>query len=151
MLNRLVVTGVVGLSLAACAVTVDDVDPGEAGLPSYPGAQLVRDDPGAKRIQLDSPSVGVHVVAAEYRTNDDAGQVLDFYREALKAIGTVTECRGNVDVGGASGTTTVCTRDGAAEELQLVTGTEADHRLVSVKSRGTTGAEFSVVHVTVRD
>jgi len=140
--------------LAACGVNVhrDDVPP-DTGLPVYPGAQVAHGRNGTPEnadVHIGSPLFGgVNVVAATFE-HDDAPQVIvDFYRDKLKAYGEVTECHGNVDFRRRSGVRrAVCkerpwTNEG---EVQLVAGTEARHRIVVVKPRGS-GSEFSVVYI----
>jgi hypothetical protein len=142
-----------GLSLAACSIAVDDlVDPQETGLPGYPGARLVRDSDGPESAKVDfnTSLFGVNLVAAKYRTDNTPEAVLDFYRHAMKTYGAVTECRGDIDFKGRGGKTAVCDPKSGSDDVQLVTGTQDDQRIVAVKPRGA-GAEFALVHVRTRD
>jgi hypothetical protein len=135
------------VALTGCSIDVDKrVDAQDAGLPAYPGAQQVRDGEGTEgaKVNIDSSWFGVHVVAAKYRTDDDAEAVLSFYRRALASYGTVTECRGNVDFKRRG--EAVCRADSSSKEVQLITGIKNDQRIVVVKPRGD-DTEFSIVHV----
>ena len=137
------------LSLAACSIDVgDEVNVRETGLPGYPGARLIQDGDRSEsaRVNIDTSLFGLGVVAAEFETDDDSEAVLAFYRDAMKPYGPVTECRGDVQFNDRQA---VCEPDPDSAEVQLVTGSEDDQRIVAVKPRGT-GAEFAVVHVQTR-
>jgi hypothetical protein len=119
-------------------------------MPVYPGARLVRDgdDAESANVNIDTPLFGVKVVAAEYETGDRPDAIVSFYRDAMKAHGAVTECRGEIGFRGPrSGP--VCEADSSESDVQLVTGTEDNQRIVVVKPRGN-GAEFAIVHVQTR-
>jgi hypothetical protein len=137
------------LSLAACSMDVgENVDVRETGLPGYPGARLVQegDRSESARVNIDTSLFGLGVVAAEFETDDDTEAVLDFYREAMKPYGPVTECRGNVQFNDRQAE---CESDPDSAEVQLVAGAEDDQRIVAVKPRDG-GSEFAVVHVRTR-
>lgn len=172
----LAAAGVLALvSLAACSVEVreqefgnadvdvrtpvgsvsvrSDVDTRETGLPPYPGAVPSRDpeDADRARVNIGTRWFGVKVVAMEFETTDVPQRVLDFYRAEMKAFGTVTECRGDVDFRGSKGAKRPVCRESrsSSAEVQLVTGTEERQRIVSVKPRGN-GSEFALVYVETR-
>jgi hypothetical protein len=135
------------VALTGCSIDVDKrVDAQDAGLPAYPGARLVRDGDRTEgaRVNINSSWFGVHVVAAKYRTDDDAEPVLRFYRKALASYGTVTECHGNVDFKRRG--RAVCHADTSSKEVQLVTGIRNDQRIVVVKPHQA-DTEFAIVHV----
>jgi hypothetical protein len=161
------------LPLAACGVDVHEAGPGKSvdikspfgavsvrtdvknpdtGLRVYPGARPLRDDddPESANVSVSSAWFGVRVVAATYESADAEDKILDFYRREMKTYGPVTECRGDVDFrGGPGGKRPVCREKPFARDVQLLTGTEDNQRIVSVKRRGN-GAEFALVHVNTR-
>lgn len=123
----------------------------DTGLPVYPGAKPTLDEDQNQEsadVNIGSSFFAVHVAAANYESNDAPQAIVDFYKDKLSAYGTVTECRGEIDFKNDV-EQPVCRQDGSAE-IQLVTGTEDNHRLVSVKPRGG-GSEFAVVSVKVGD
>jgi len=157
--------------LAACGVDVHESGPGkdvdirsplgnvsvrtdvkglDTGLAVYPGARPLRegDDPENANVNVASRWFGVKVIAAKYESGDGQEEVLDFYRRELKSHGPVTECRGEVDFQDGS-RRPVCRERPSSSEVQLVTGTEERHRIVSVKPRRD-GVEFALVYITTR-
>ena len=125
----------------------------DTGLPIYPGAQILRDgadEPGSADVSVGNSLFGMKVVASKFESNDSQERVLEFYRNEMKALGRVTECRGEVDFRGADGSEAVCREKAFARDTQLVVGTEADQRIVAVKPRGN-GTEFALVHLQLRN
>jgi hypothetical protein len=161
------------LALTACGVDVQDAAQGknvniksvlgdvsvrtdvknpDTGLRVYPGARTLRkhDDPGSADVSIESRWFGVKVIAANYESEETQEKILEFYRQELKAFGDVTECRGDVDFRGPSGSKRpVCKEKPFSRDVQLVTGTEERQRIVAVKPRGS-GTEFSLVYLTTR-
>ena len=161
------------LPLAACGVDVHEAERGkngdiksplgdlsvrtdvrnpDTGLPVYPGAQPLREhgDPESADVNIASRWFDVKVIAANYESDDTQEQILDYYRREMKAFGTVTECRGNVDFrGGPGARRPVCKERPSSHDVQLVTGTEDRQRVVAVKPRGN-GTEFALVYVNTR-
>jgi hypothetical protein len=161
------------LPLTACGVDVHDAGPGknvdvrspfgsvsvrtdvtspDTGLPVYPGAQPLRDDDETEsaNVNVSSRWFDVRVVAAKYESRDGQDRILDFYRREMKSYGTVTECRGDVDFqGGRHNRRPICKHRPSSRDVQLLTGTEDQQRVVSVKPRGA-GSEFSLVYVNTR-
>jgi hypothetical protein len=160
------------LPLAACGVDVHEAERGknvdiksplgdlsvrtnvtnpDTGLRVYPGAQPLREhgDHESADVNISSKWFGVKVIAAKYESDDTQDKILDFYRQEMKAFGTVTECRGNVDFHGPGGRQPVCKERASSPDVQLVTGTEERQRVVSVKPRGD-GSEFALVYVNTR-
>jgi hypothetical protein len=158
------------VSLAACSVSVDedhrdataDVriltpvgqvllraggEP-ETGLSVYPGSTPVRKHRKAEAadVTVGSPAFGVKIAAVNFESDATPEAILSYYRDAMRAHGTVTECRGNVDFRRSG---LVCRRNRLSRTTQLAVGTEEKHRLVSVKPRGTR-TEYSVVFVQTR-
>lgn len=129
------------------------MDVPDTGLPVYPGAKLLKDDEDdgdSADVNISSPFFGLRVVAAEFESDDEPQKIVEFYRSEMKTYGDVVECRGNIDFeGGDSGKKPVC-KEQATREVQLVAGTEENHRLIAVKSRGS-GSEFAMVYIDARE
>ncbi|HSC07821.1 MAG TPA: hypothetical protein VLD59_13420 [Steroidobacteraceae bacterium] len=122
----------------------------DTGLPVYPGAKLLQgdsDESGSADVNVGTSFVGVHVKAAKYESKDAPQAVVDFYRDELGKFGTVVACNGDVNFEGEP-KQPVCKEDSGSGEIQLVTGTEDNHRMVSVKPRGA-GSEFAVVAIQI--
>lgn len=122
----------------------------ETGLPIYPGAQPVRDDeekPESADVNIGTSFFGVHVAAAKFESKDTPQAIVDFYKDKMSTFGPVTECKGDVDFEGEP-KQPVCKEASGTREIQLVTGTEESHRLVSVKPSGD-GTEFAVVSIQI--
>ncbi len=129
-----------------------DVKNPDTGLRVYPGAEPLRDDddPESANVNVSSRWFDVRVVAAKYESRDSQDKILDFYRNEMKTYGAVTECHGDVDFrGGRHNRRPVCTERRSSRDVQLLTGTEEQQRVVSVKPRGA-GSEFSLVYVKTR-
>ena len=122
-----------------------DVDEAATGLPVYPAARPLQSsrEPENAIVSVGSSFFGIDVVAAKFETDDPAARVVDYYREQLQAYGEVVECRGEIDFRRGEPRCRPRARD---DDVQLVSGTEERHRLVSVSPRGN-GAEFAVVYI----
>jgi hypothetical protein len=124
----------------------------DTGLPIYPGATAMREQDAEHdnaNVDVSLPFVAVKVAAAKFESSDAPQAIADFYKEKLGAYGSVTECKGEVRF--SKGTDRpYCDNQPASHEIQLVAGTEEDHRLVAVKPRGS-GSEFALVSVRVGD
>lgn len=118
---------------------------GDTGLPVYPGAQLSHDegdnDFDRANVAIGTPWFGLRVIAAEYESGEAPDRILDFYRGQLKSFGDVTECRGDVNFNHGR---PECRSQPDSDDVQLMAGTEQNHRIVSVKPRGN-GTEFALV------
>jgi hypothetical protein len=137
--------------LGAVSVRTDVKNP-DTGLPVYPGATPLRDndDPKSANVNVSSRWFAVRVVAAKYESADAQEKILDYYRNEMRTYGPVTECRGDVDFrGGPGGRRPVCKEKPFARDVQLLTGSEEQQRVVAVKPRGA-GTEFSLVYVNTR-
>lgn len=124
----------------------------DTGLPVYPGAEPMLDkdnDRESADVKIGTSFFAIKVAAAKYSSADAPQKILDFYRDKLAAFGTVTECKGEVDFEDDAGPP-VCDEKPASDEIQLVTGTENNQHIVSVKPRGE-GSEFAVVAVKIGD
>jgi hypothetical protein len=71
------------------------------GLPTYPGAQLVKKDKdnGAADVNMNFGSFQLRVKAVSYQTGDSPEKVEAFYRTGLKRFGDVIACRDNRALG----------------------------------------------------
>ena len=120
---------------------------GDTGLPVYPGAQVSRDGSGGHseraNVAIGTPWFGLRVVAAEYESGESPERILDFYRDQLKSFGPVTECRGDVNFKNGL---PECRSQPGSDHVQLLTGTEQRHRMVSVQPRGS-GTEFALISI----
>jgi hypothetical protein len=130
-----------------------DVDAAATGLPIYPGARPLREhgrDRKSADVNVGNSYFGVKVVAAKFEHDDAPEPIVQFYKNALKAYGSVLECRGNVDFTNSYGASQpVCKERGSSRQVQLVAGTEHQHRIVVVKPHGS-GSEFSAVYIQTR-
>jgi hypothetical protein len=159
------------LALAACSVSVDHdqynsradvqirtpvghvfVKTGElpdTGLAIYPGSVPVRQHREAEtaNVSVGNSLFGVKVAAANFASDASPDAIVEYYRQAMRGLGQVTECRGNINF---RGDRPVCRSKlfSSSRTTQLAVGTEERHRLVSVKRRGN-GSEYSVVYVQV--
>ena len=160
------------LALAACTVSVDHdqynskadvqirtpvghvfVKTGEqlpdTGLAIYPGSVPVRQHREAEtaNVSVGNSLFGVKIAAANFASDASPDAIVDYYRQAMRALGQVTECHGNIDFRRSR---PVCRSKlfSHSRTTQLAVGTEERHRLVSVKKRGN-GSEYSVVYVQV--
>ena len=160
------------LALAACTVSVDHdqynsradvqirtpvghvfVKTGElpdTGLAIYPGSVPVRQHREAEtaNVSVGNSLFGVKFAAANFASDASPHAIVEYYRQAMRAHGQVTECQGNIDFRRGR---PVChsTLFSRSRTMQLAVGSEARHRLVSVKPRGS-GSEYSVVYVQVK-
>ena len=125
------------------------LDAPDTGLPVYPGSRPLRDghEPESADVSIGSGRFGLKVIATQFESEADPAAVLAHYRDAMNTYGSVVECHGDIDFRGRRGDERpVCKRRRSSRETQLVVGTEARHRLVSVKPRGS-GSEFAVVYI----
>lgn len=126
------------------SVSVRTSDKPETGLPTYPGATPLRDgESDGATVNVGVLGVGVNVAAGKFETSDTPDAVLAFYRDALRPLGAVTECRGDLDFERGK---PVCDPEFSETEVQLLVGREAEQRIVAVKPHGT-GSEIALVHV----
>jgi hypothetical protein len=88
------------------SVKTDDANIAQStGLPTYPGAQIVKKkdkddhDDGSADINMSFGSFQLRVKAVSLTTPDSPEQVLAFYKKGLARFGTVIECRNHQAVG----------------------------------------------------
>ncbi len=164
------------LGLSACSITADkqgegpkksvdiqtpfgglkvrtEVDPKEIGLPVYAGARRVPDeghDSSSANVTLGIPGFGLKVIAAKFESDDSSDKVLEFYRKEMKTYGSVTECKGNIDLKGDPGSQEITCKEGLGAELrnkvELAVGKGSSHRIVSVEPLAR-GCKFALVYL----
>lgn len=139
------------------------------GLPTYPGAELVRKDKdnGAADVNLSFGNFQLRVKAASYRTTDSADKVAAFYRKALGRYGDVIECENDRSVGNPTRTAEglTCEKekdkhvnvdDEVAGKKQLKAGSRQHQHIVAVEPEGS-GTKFGMValdlpgHISIGD
>lgn len=73
------------------------------GLPSYPGAQVVKKEDGDKDdsadVNMSFGGFALRVKAAKFRSGDTTDAVEAFYRERMKRYGDVVACRNHIAIG----------------------------------------------------
>lgn len=164
------------LGLAACSITTNkqaegskknvdiqtplgglkvrtEVDPKEIGLPVYAGARRVTEqghDSNSANVTLGIPGFGMKVIAMKFESDDSSDKVLEFYRKELKAFGSVTECKGDLDLKGEPGDQEMVCKEGLGAELrnktELAAGKGSSHRIVSVEPLAK-GCKFALVYL----
>jgi hypothetical protein len=82
-------------------VNTDQTTAVDLGLPTYPGAQTVKDKDNNKSadVHMGFGEWQLRVRAVSYETADSKDQVLAFYKKALARYGDVLTCQGNAPVG----------------------------------------------------
>jgi hypothetical protein len=112
--------------------TNDSVVAAGTGLPTYPGAEVVKKqgkdnkDNEAADINMSFGSFQLRVKAISYRTSDSPDKVLAFYRKGLARFGPVIECSNHQPVG----TPTVtpegldCSEDGDHNQAKFKANTD---------------------------
>ena len=131
-----------------------EVDPKEIGLPVYAGARQVPDDrhdSGSANVTLGVPGFGMKVIAAKFESDDSSDKVLEFYRKELKSFGSVTECKGDLDLKGDPGSQEVTCKDDPVhkDKVELAAGKGSTHRIVSVEPTAG-GCKFALVYLQFR-
>ena len=162
------------LALTACSITADkgegekkknvdiqtpfgglkvrtDVDPKDIGLPIYAGARRVPDeghDSSSANVTLGVPGFGLKVIAAKFESDDSSDKVLEFYRKELKTYGSVTECKGDIDLKGDPGNQEIRCKEGLGlrDKVELAVGKGSSHRIVSVEPLAK-GCKFALVYL----
>jgi hypothetical protein len=133
------------------------------GLPTYPGAQVVKDhdkdnhNKGAADINMSFGSFQLRVKAISYRTSDSPDKVLAFYRKGLARFGTVIQCANHQPVGTPTQTPDGldCSDDGDhkakfktnenfSDKLELKAGSKQHQHIVSIDPEGS-GTKFGLV------
>ncbi len=146
------------------SVKTDDADVAKStGLPTYPGAELVKkkdkDDheDGAADINMSFGSFQLRVKAVSFRTPDSPDKVLAFYKTNMARFGTVIQCKDHHPVGTptqtADGLTcsdderhnkTVHVDDDMSGKMELKAGSKQHQHIVGIDPEGT-GTKFGLV------
>ncbi len=135
----------------------------ETGLPSYPGATVVKTtthdghDSGAADVNMSFAGFQLRVKAVSYRTSDPPAKVRAFYRSGLARFGTVIECSGDHPVGSPTSTPDglTCSDDDSDKHvhvkdsvgphsMELKAGSKQHQHIVSIDPDGT-GTKFGLV------
>jgi hypothetical protein len=127
------------------------------GLPTYPGATLVKKDKdnGAADVNLSFGNFHLRVKAASFRSTDSPDKVTAFYRNALKRYGDVIECSNNKAVGTTTRTAEGLTCDNDHEthitvdeemskKMELKAGSKQHQHIVAIDPEGA-GTKFGLV------
>lgn len=82
-------------------VNTDQITAADLGLPTYPGAELIKGDDNHKSadVHLNFGEWEMRVRALSYSTPDKRDQVVAFYKKALGRYGNVITCEDNKPVG----------------------------------------------------
>ena len=120
------------------------------GLPTYPGAQLVKKDKdnGAADVNVNFGSFQMRVKAVSYRTDDSPNKVEAFYRKEMKRFGDVIACRDKHTVGNPVRTLEGLTCDNEVKNhisvddkpskggLELKAGSQQHQHIVEIEAQG---------------
>ncbi len=141
--------------------TNDAVEQASVGLPSYPGAELIKKgegkDNGSADVNMSFGSFHLRVKALSYRTPDSPDKVKAFYQNALRhSFGDVIVCAHDRPVGEPVRTTEglTCDQHGKTAgistetdpnaEIELKTGSDQHQHIVSIEHEGA-GTKFGLV------
>lgn len=141
--------------------TDDAAAQASVGLPTYPGAELVKKgygtdhESGGADINMNFGSFQMRVKALSYRTPDSTDKVQAFYRNALRRYGDVIACVNDHPVGAPVHTSEglTCDKDNhhdhtSAEDksakIELKAGSEKHQHIVSIEHEGA-GTKFGLV------
>lgn len=132
-----------------------EADPGDVGLPVYPGAHLKQKGSGddqSANVNISGFGFGIKVVALEYESDDAPDKIINFYQEPLKKYGSILVCHTsgfdvNTDMktGNEKSHDLSCESSGG-DNTELKVGTKENQHIVAVKSEGK-GSSFSLVYV----
>jgi hypothetical protein len=128
------------------------------GLPTYPGAQLLKKDKddGAADVNMNFGSFQLRVKAVSYRTGDSPEKVEAFYRAGLRRFGDVIACRDNRVVGSPARTQEGLTCDNnngnhySVDDkpdkgaLELKAGSQQHQHIVEIEAQGS-GTKIGLV------
>ncbi len=141
--------------------TNDAAAQASVGLPTYPGAELVKKEHGADHndgaadINMSFGSFQMRVKAVSYRTPDSPDKVQAFYRNALRRYGDIIECVNDHPVGKPDHTAEglTCDKDNhhnstpsedKTAKVEFKTGSEKHQHIVSIEHEGA-GTKFGLV------
>jgi hypothetical protein len=130
-------------------------DPGDVGLPVYPGARLKQKDSGddqSANVNISGFGFGLKVVALEYESDDAPDKIINFYKDPLKKYGAILVCHTNgfdvntdIKTGNENSHDLTC-ESSSGSNTELKVGTKENQHIVAVKSEGK-GSSFSLVYV----
>jgi hypothetical protein len=139
------------------------------GMPTYPGAVLVKKDKdsGSADVNLSFGKFQLRVKALSYRTADSSDKVSAFYRNALARYGDVLQCVNGRPVGTPTQTSggLTCDKDkdnhimvdeDMSGKMELKAGSKQHQHLVAINPEGS-ATKFALIaldlpgHITVGD
>jgi hypothetical protein len=133
-----------------------DVNPGDVGIPIYPGARLKeKDNSGddkSANVDISGFGFGLKVVALEYESNDAPAKVVDYYRDQLSKYGKVLVCHTtqldlDTEIKDARhGSHELTCKGDSGVNVELKVGTKENQHIVSVEPQGS-GSSFALVYV----
>ena len=146
------------------SVKTDDSNIAQStGLPTYPGAQIVKKkdkgdhNDGAADINMSFGSFQLRVKAVSFTTADSSDQVLSFYKKGLARFGTVIQCNGHEAVGTPTQTAdgldcsedsehgkTIHIDDDMSGKMELKAGSKLHQHIVSIEPQSP-GTKFALV------
>ncbi len=104
-------------------VNTDQTTAADLGLPSYPAAQIVRDNQNDKSadVNLGFGEWALHVKVVNYSTTDSQDKVAAFYKKALGRYGDVLTCQDDTPVGTPTRTSEglTCADDGHHHQVNV--------------------------------
>lgn len=156
MLRRSALTIALALvvPVASCSVDVR-LEPGDVGkrvdLAVYPDGRSAKwEESAAAHVSFTGSFADTNIVQRGFESDDAPKMILDFYRNAMRAYGTVTECRGTINVRRRGGVEKlVCLDRPSSLTVQLAVAVEGRHPMVVVKPRGA-AAQFAILYVHTR-
>jgi hypothetical protein len=131
------------------------VDPGEVGIPIYPGARLKEKDDGndkSANVNISGFGYGLRVVALEYESNDAPTKIVAYYQDQLKKYGSVLQCHTrslHVNTGVKKlddGSHELTCQGDSGSDIELKVGTQENQHIVAIEPSGS-GSSFSLVYV----
>jgi len=131
-------------------------DPGDIGLPVYPGARLKPDhssgDDKSANVDISGFGYGLKVVAMQYESEDAPSKLISYYKDQLKQYGNVVVCHSsshfqvNSDVKESHRSHALTCDSAGGENIELKVGTQENQRVVAIEPQGA-GSTFSLVYV----
>jgi hypothetical protein len=132
-----------------------DADPGDVGLPVYPGSRPKQKNSGddqSANVNISGFGFGIKVVALEYESDDAPDKIINFYQGPLKKYGSILVCHTNgfdmnadMKTGNEKSHELTC-ENSSGSNTELKVGTKENQHIVAVKSEGK-GSSFSLVYV----
>ncbi|HEX6821322.1 MAG TPA: hypothetical protein VF123_04635 [Candidatus Sulfotelmatobacter sp.] len=131
-------------------------NPGDVGVPVYPGAHLKeKDSDGSDKsanVNISGFGFGLKVVALEYESNDSPEKIVSYYKDQLKKYGNVLVCHTshlnlNTHPTHGDGESHELTCEGpSGSNIELKVGTKENQHIVAVEPQGS-GSSFSLVYL----